>query len=100
MNLSGSHRFDLHCPRCGYPVGECQARGDECTRLHMESAPPPIVQVHRVTPHVEPAPDPMPDPLEPPPREHAPRALLTFWAGWLGLVLVMVGLALVHVVAR
>ena len=96
MTPTGSHRFDLHCPRCGYPVGECKARSDECTRLHTESAPPPIVQVHRVTPHVAPA----PDPLEPPPREHSPRALLTFWAGWLGLVLAMVGLAVVHVVAR
>lgn len=59
------------------------------------------LSTHRATPHLPPAPDAGPvDPLEPPPAEHAPRALLAFWAGYLGFAVVVIGLVAVHAFAR
>lgn len=104
-------------------LGVCQDRphSAECTRLHCQATrdavrverlinsrarhvthepmPAPTLPLHRVTPRVEPAPD-EPDELEPPPREHAPKALLLFWGGWLGFSIVMVGLVVAHVWPR
>lgn len=76
MNPTGGFRFQLHCPRCGYPVGECQARSDECTRLHMESPSPqaePQVQGDEAS-----APD------------H--KAARNFWCAYLGGLLVLLAL--------
>ncbi len=37
---------------------------------------------------------------EPPQREHAPRAFIAFWGCYLGLLIVLAGLIVYHLIAR